>query len=145
MSIFMFLFVFFWFVLLAVSTLAFMYGGYPERAGTGIIIIGSVATAFLGLGSIIHVQQFELGVLFTDSIVLLALVLLTLRSVRYWPLWATSFHAITVMTHVAALLSPQSVPRAYLVLQGFWIYPMFIAILLGIYGHRQSIRSAHNY
>jgi hypothetical protein len=140
MSIYLFLFVFFWAALAVVTTLAFFYGGPPERTGMGIIVIGSVITAVLGLGSIIHLHQFEVWLLFSDGAVLLALVWLALTSVRYWPMWATSFHAVTVMTHVAALLIPNSVPKAYLMLQGFWVYPMFIAILLGVYGHRQALR-----
>jgi hypothetical protein len=140
MSIYLFLFIFFWAALAIVTTLAFFYGGHPERTGMGIIVIGSVITAVLGLGSIIHLHQFELWLLFSDGAVLLALAWLALTSVRYWPMWATSFHAVTVMTHVAALLIPNSVPKAYLMLQGFWVYPMFIAILLGIYGHRQALR-----
>ena len=136
MSVFTFLLIFFWIMLGSVTILAFAYGGNCERTGMSIIVAGSAATALLGVNSNAHLKQFELWMLVSDTIVLIALLLLALRSVRYWPLWATSFHTITVMTHIAALLNPASVPRAYLMLQGFWIYPMFIAILLGIYGHR---------
>jgi hypothetical protein len=140
MSIFIFLLVFFWVTLVGVASAAFTLGGGPERAGMVIIVAGSVVSAILGLGPIQNPQALDLWMLFSDSLVLLALGSLALRSLRYWPLWATSFHAITVMTHVADLLAPDKVPTAYLILQGLWIYPIFVAILLGIYGHRQALR-----
>jgi hypothetical protein len=139
-SVYLLLFVFFWVALAVVTALAFKYGGHPECVGMGIIVAGSLMTAFLGLGSLVNLRRFELWMLLSDGVILLALVWLALTSRRYWPLWAASFHTITVMTHVAALLIPQSIPRAYLILQGFWIYPMFVAVILGIYGHRQAVR-----
>jgi hypothetical protein len=140
MSIFIVLLIFFWVTLVGVASAAFTLGGGPERTGMIIILVGSVVSAILGYGPSQNSQALDLWMLFSDTLVLFALGSLALRSARYWPLWATSFHAITVMTHVADLIAPNKVPTAYLILQGLWIYPMFVAILLGIYGHRQALR-----
>jgi hypothetical protein len=140
MTIYLFLFIFFWVALFVITTLAFRYGGGPERTGMAIIVLGSLMTAFLGVRSALHGHEFELLMLASDGVVLLALLWLALQSVRFWPLWATCFHTITVITHIAALLIPKDIPKAYLMLQGFWVYPMFIAVILGIYGHQQALR-----
>jgi hypothetical protein len=105
-----------------------------------IIVTGSVVSAVLGYLPNDNPQALDLWMLASDTIVLMALGKFALTSERYWPLWATSFHAFTVMTHVADLLAPKQVPTAYLILQGFWVYPMFIAVILGIYGHQQAMR-----
>ena len=140
MSIFIFLLVFFWVTLVGVASAAFTLVGGPERVGMVILLAGSIVSAILGLVPVKNPQTLDLWMLCSDALVLLALGSLALRSIRYWPLWATSFHAITVMTHVADLLAPDKVPTAYLILQGLWVYPMFVAILLGAYGHRQALR-----
>jgi hypothetical protein len=137
MSMFIFLLLFFWISLVAVTSATLAFGGAPERTGIGIITAGSVISALLSFGPIKNLAVLELWMLLSDSLVLLALGRLALTSTRYWPMWATSFHGITVVTHVAALLIPAAVPKAYLVLQGFWVYPMFIAVSLGVYGHSQ--------
>lgn len=136
----LFLLILFWVTLVAVTSAAFILGGAPERTGMKIIVVGSVVSAVLASLPGRNPYALDLWMLFSDSLVLGALGSLALRSIRYWPMWATSFHAITVMTHVADLLAPNTVPTAYLILQGFWVYPMFITILLGIYGHRQALR-----
>jgi hypothetical protein len=135
-----FLLIFFWVTLVGVTSAAFILGGSPERTGMKIIVVGSIVSAILAYLPGRNPYTLDLWMLFSDSLVLIALGSLALRSVRYWPMWATSFHAITVMTHVADLLAPNTVPTAYLILQGLWVYPMFIAILLGVYGHRQALR-----
>ena len=139
-SMLLFLLILFWLTLVAVTSAAFILGGAPERTGMKIIVVGSVVSAVLASLPGRNPYALDLWMLFSDSLVLGALGRLALQSIRYWPMWATSFHAITVMTHVADLLAPNTVPTAYLILQGFWVYPMFIAILLGIYGHRQALR-----
>ncbi len=138
MSLFQFLLILFWTTLVGVSFLTFRFGGEPEKWGMTIIILGSLASALMGSSSLRGTEGFEFYLLLADGIVLVALCRMALFSVRYWPLWATSFHMITVMTHAAALLTPTAVPKAYLMLQGFWIYPMFITILAGVYGHKQA-------
>jgi hypothetical protein len=143
MSFFAFVFVLFWLSLIGVTCVAFAMGGQPERYGAIIIVSGSVATAILGANHSNQSPQFEIWLLFADSIALLAIGLLALFSTRYWPLWAASFHAIAVMTHFADLMIPNIVPKAYFVFQGFWVYPMFVALLLGCFGHWQTRRSIY--
>lgn len=107
---------------------AFWNGGVTEKQGAGIMIAGSVLTALVGTGW--HGVNF--GVLLVDLTVLVALVLLTLRTDKYWLLWMTAFHVIGVLTHIAKLIDPGIVPRAYSIGQGFWAYPMLVALILGV-------------
>lgn len=50
---------------------------------------------------------------------------------RYWPLWATAFHSIGVLTHLAVFFDKSIVPQAYATGQGMWAYPVLAALVLG--------------
>ncbi|MBW8911111.1 MAG: hypothetical protein JF564_04320, partial [Sphingomonas sp.] len=88
----------------------------------------SVLTALMGTGW----QGVNFGGLLVDLAVLVALVLLMLATDKYWLLWMTAFHVIGVLTHIARLIDPMIVPRAYSIGQGFWAYPMLIALTMGV-------------
>jgi hypothetical protein len=137
-----FLFYASWLSLLASLGYAITFGGKPERIGIGIVALGSVTSMALVPDPGSSFSALELWMFGTDLAVLVAFVCLSLSSTRFWPLWVTSFQAITVFTHLAALFTPESLPAAYSILQGFWVYPMFVAILMGAYGHQKARRLA---
>jgi urea transporter len=117
--------------LLTTCWFAVVYGGTSERWGAAIIFMGAIlslpaATLF---GS--RWRSPEYGVLAVDVLALIALLALALRSNRFWPLWATSFQAIAVVTHLATMADHLILPRAYAIAQPFWGYPMLLALALG--------------
>lgn len=129
---------FFWAILVLFTYVALRYGGKPERVGWAIIFIGSIASALIVSDSTHRFRHTEYWMMFADSAILVALLLQTARSRRFWPEWVSSFQAITVMTHFANFFAPATLPTAYSIMQGFWVYPMMISIMLGAYGHQRS-------
>lgn len=119
--------------LLVVCSYAYWNGGAIEKQGAGIMILGSILTAIMGTGW--HGVNF--GVLLVDLVVLAALMALMLRADKFWLLWMTAFHVIGVLTHIAKLVDPAILPRAYSIGQGFWAYPMLIALVLGVSEERR--------
>lgn len=107
------------------------YGSEPER--TGALIVGSATVLTMGfsLGMGNHFRSTESAVLIIDIITGAAFFWLALTSNRYWPLWATAFQSIAIMTHLAVLIDRSIVPQAYAAGQGFWAYPVLVALLLG--------------
>lgn len=73
----------------------------------------------------------EIGILGVDLLVLFALVILSLTSDRFWPLWMTGIQLTSVAIHFAAMVEISIVPRAYALAQGFWAYPMLGILLIG--------------
>lgn len=114
--------------LLLTCSYAFWNGGVTEKQGAGIMVAGSVLTALAGTGW----RGVNFGVLLVDLAVLIALVVLMLRTDKYWLIWITAFHVIGVLTHVAKLIDPVILPKAYSIGQGFWAYPMLIALVMGV-------------
>jgi len=78
--------------------------------------------------------------LFVDLCVLGGFVKLLFDSRKYWPIWVGSLQLISVVIHLLDLLVPKTLPAAYAMLQGFWVYPMFFAIMMGTYGSRVALK-----
>ena len=128
----------FWIALATTLLIAFGFGAAAERTGAILIALGSVASVAVVSPLATRFQQAELPMAGLDIMILLAFMALSLRTERFWPLWATSFHAVTVFTHIANIITPRSLPAAYSILQGFWVYPMMFVVILGAYGHQRA-------
>jgi hypothetical protein len=122
----------FWSLLLASSALAWRFGGRTEKAGSAIMVLGAALSLVVvsELGRRFH--SLEIGLLFADFAVLAGLWALMLRSKGYWPIWACAFQLSSLVTHLAVTVASHQVVKGYAVLQGFWAYPIIIAMLLGV-------------
>ncbi|MFN3945312.1 MAG: hypothetical protein ACK4K7_10315 [Allosphingosinicella sp.] len=121
----------YWTTLAACLLFALKRGGADERIGAAVIAVGSLLSVGAAAAPNGRFQAAETGILIVDLAVLAAFLALALRSERFWPLWATGFHLVAVVTHGAMMVSPGVVPRAYALAQGFWAYPMLFAIAIG--------------
>ena len=119
--------------LLLACSYAYWSGGETEKQAAVIMVAGSVLTGLMATGW----RSVDLGVLVVDLAVLVALVVLMLRTDKYWLLWITAFHVIGVLTHVARLIDPAILPQAYAIGQGFWAYPMLVTLVLGVSENRR--------
>ena len=128
--------------LVSICSYAGWVGGWPERAGAAIMVMGSVLS--LVMASHREWQSPELGIFIVDLLVLAALVNLTLYSDRFWPIWVTSFHLIAVTIHVATLVDHSVAAMAYASAQEFWAYPMLVGIWVGTWSHRRRGARALN-
>lgn len=118
-------------LLLGVCFYAARFGDRPERIGAAIIAAGSLLTAAVSFSVNTDYRSVDLGLLVVDIVAWVLLLRLALSSNRYWPLWATAFHSIALLTHLAMFVDPSIVPEAYAHGQGLWAYPMLAALLAG--------------
>ncbi|WP_165799573.1 hypothetical protein [Sphingomonas oleivorans] len=110
---------------------ALLRGRRPERIGATIMIMGSVLTWAAAAELAYRWHSVDQGIFAVDLGMLVALLALALRSERFWPLWATGFHTVGLVTHSAMMVDPAIVPRAYSLAQGFWAYPALLALAMG--------------
>jgi hypothetical protein len=125
----------FWVVCSFTAIIACRFGEKDEKIGIALIAAGSLATYLVTAGGKQSFLTMEWGIFLSDIVVFAAFVNLSLSSQKFWPIWVSSLQLVTVMTHIADLSIPNSLPNAYAFLQGVWVYPMFLAILSGTYGH----------
>jgi hypothetical protein len=112
-------------------------GGGDGRWAAAIMLSGiilSVAAAHVD-HSYSHTVTWIFGI---DAAVLAALFVLSIRSRRYWPVWMTAFHGVSVATHIATLVDPTFLPKAYQAMVSVWVLPMLLVMLLGIMTDRRA-------
>ena len=123
------------FALILVCSYAGRLGGWPERAGAAIMVVGSILTVVAAMSFFPGWRTPEAGIFIVDLLVLAAFGNLALYSDRFWPIWVTSFHLIAVTIHVATLVDPSVAARAYSWAAEVWAYPMLLGIAAGTRNH----------
>ena len=128
-----------WIAFLSSVTLAALLGGgRSERIGAVVIFGGWVATVGLEHH---RWREPQWGMIGVDAVVLVLLLLLSLRSSRWWPIWATGFQLLALVTHVARFVDPKLGAWAYITAALIWGYMLVAALAVGTY-HRWRERSA---
>lgn len=124
------------FALLLCVTYASLLGGRTGRIGSLIFVFASLLTL---AGTIIDSTWASLSyaVFAVDTGCLLALAALAIHSNRFWPIWAVGFQLVAVATHVATLLNPEIVPKAYQAMLSFWSIPILWVMAVGTYKDRR--------
>ncbi len=103
-------------------------GEWPERA-TAIVLFCAAAASPLVESSLFASPEY--GILAVDLLLLGWLGALALVTDRFWPLWATGFHLVGTVIHIARMADPTVVPNAYALGQVFWSYPVLAALASG--------------
>ncbi|WP_426163807.1 hypothetical protein [Sandarakinorhabdus sp. DWP1-3-1] len=114
--------------LLGCCGIALLWGASEERYTAIGIALAVVASNIVTDGSYAHTEN---GVLIVDIAVFCGLLVLALRSDRYWPMWAAAFQLVGTMVHFASIPQSGNFAWAYFVALIFWTYPVFIALAAG--------------
>jgi len=116
---------------------AFLAGGKEGRWISTMLVFaafGSLPASWIDYAW----RQTQVPVLLLDTVLLVALVSVALRSRRGWPLWMAGFHLISVATHVATLIAPGLRPITYFAMQAFWSLPVLMVMVGGIMLDRRA-------
>jgi hypothetical protein len=122
--------------LLITAGVAVWRGGWPERVAAAAMILAWFASGLL------YKSQLWLGpqtaVFVVDSALLLVLLVISLRSDRWWPMWACGFHALNLILTLALLLDAGISNRAgYIAGGGLFSSLTMAALFLGAI-HRRN-------
>lgn len=129
-------------LLFVVSTLvAYRRGGPPEQLAAAVIIGWILADAtyhlLFGPSGFASVDPVHLVL---DGGEMVAILWIALRANRMWPLWAAAAQLICVSGHVAALIEPGGMRRAYWAMTQLPQYIQLTALLLGAAAHARRER-----
>lgn len=116
------------FAVLSSCGMAFRWGGLDERLAAFGFITATAAS------QLVAPQQYagiETTLLTIDTTLLVALVILALRSDRFWPMWAAAFQLVGTTVHLASVTETGDFAWAYAVGLIFWSYPVLIALAAG--------------
>jgi hypothetical protein len=73
------------------SAMAWKWGGLDEKLAASGFIIATIASNFANRS---NYTNTETGILIIDLLLLAGLVVLALRSDRFWPMWAAAFQLV---------------------------------------------------
>lgn len=118
-------------ILAAVSLYAFLRGRADERLAAAICIVATAATHGLMLAIGETYSRVETGLLLVDIATLGAFLYIALRTDRFWPLWVAGFQLTTLFSHALKAVQLDLMPQAYAAAAKFWVYPIFLAIVIG--------------
>lgn len=104
-------------------------GGWPERAGAAAMALAWLASTFSQRN--LQLWGPQTGVMIADGLLLAALLFIALKSDRWWPMWASGFHGLGVLLHMAVMIDAHIWGRAYYVAGAIFSYLTLIALLIG--------------
>jgi hypothetical protein len=114
------------------------FAGGREGRWVSLLVISaaflSIPASYLDYGW----HRVQVPVLIVDLLLLGGLLWVSLQSRRFWPLWMTAFHLLSVSTHIARLAEESLPPLVYFALQSFWSLPLFLVMVGGIMLDRRA-------
>lgn len=129
--------------LVACCGYALAFGGTIERIGAALMIAALVLTSLaLHLFGTFY-QTADIAIIMIDATLLVGLVALALFSDRSWPLWASGFHLVGTVTHMAILGNAVIAPIAYAHTLGLWYYLTLLSLLVGTIQYHRATRAAN--
>lgn len=126
----------FWLLLPVVGGMAAIWGGRPERIGAGLYIAAAILTLMWRTHGHQRWVGIETGVLTIDLLLLVAMLILALRSDRWWPMIATAFLSLSMMAHMAKVMDPGFSRLAYALMAGASSYPVVLTLMIAILWRR---------
>ena len=115
-------------VLIAACIMAWRWGGRDEQLAAFGFAIATLASTLANQ----HLYTSpEVGVLGVDLMVLAGLMVLALKSDRFWPMYAAAFQFVGSIVHIASFTENGSFAWAYAVGLIFWSYAVMLALMAG--------------
>ena len=114
--------------LAATSLAGLRWGGLDERLAVAGFVLATFASRQLMQN---QYGQPEFGIMLVDFALLIGLMILALRSDRFWPMWAAAFQLVGTTIHLASMTENGDFAKAYANALVFWSYPVMAALLIG--------------
>jgi len=132
---------FFGALLLLTCGYALYRGGRYERLVALTCLVATFASVGLHAPPNLRYVGIENGDLLVDSVVLIAFVVIALRSDRFWPLWVAGLQLTMNVAHLLKAIDPSLLPAAYEAAERFWSYPILVILAVGtLRAHRRALR-----
>jgi hypothetical protein len=126
-------------ILLACCAYVALRGAAPEKIGVSIIFVGSILSTAALSNPAVRFNSMEIGVFLVDVATSVALLILSLRAERLWPLWVTALQLIATAAHAVKLVEPGMIRAAYAIVMGLWTYLVLLIIVWGAWNHQRRL------
>lgn len=136
----------YWVLSIGCWAYALRSGGWESRVAFALFVmntIGTILSTASGLDRSADLslwQHTNLGLFAADSLYVVGLYVLALRSRRYWPIWSAGFQLVCALTHFGPLLDPHTNAKLYRGLETVWMLPILVTMTIGIAKDRKFER-----
>lgn len=116
----------------AVCLFSIWKGGAEERVAA--ITYGSAAL----VAPLIRDQRWigtQWGLFWVDAVCFSLLLIIAMRTKRYWPIWAAGFQLLALLMHPASMVDKAVGAWAYITAGIIWTYLTLFAIGIGAWNH----------
>lgn len=120
----------FLFLMSASFVYALVRGGPSERAIAVIMVISALSTPLVAHSYAQRFHGSESGIFAVDTVTLLAIIVVLLRSDRFWPIWTTAFQLLTVLAHLGPLIRTRNIAIPFAVIEEIWGYVIFAQLII---------------
>ena len=118
-------------IAVAVVAFAFLKGDEPERVGAGAYALSLLASVLVQNDSQLYGPQW--GMMAIDAIMLPVYAGLAWKSRRAWPVWASAFQLLIVMSHVMTMVDLRPPMAAFYAVTNLANYGILAAIAFGTF------------
>jgi hypothetical protein len=125
---------------LAACIYAIARGGSPERITAVGFLSAFALTNLVGWSLRTTYMTIAWEMAAVDASLLLAVLFVALLSCRFWAMAMAAMMIIDVFGHLARLLDPGIVAKAYYALVALISYPMVLLLVIGTWRHRVRLR-----
>lgn len=129
------------FAIVLVCGCAWTFGGRTERIGASIIFASWIATMLVANS---HWWEPRWNIWIVDSLLLVGLLGLALRSSRHWPIFAAGFHLLSIVTHATRLVSTYRESWALVTAGVIWSYMVLFTLGLATWLTWRRARDAQS-
>lgn len=130
----------YWLLLTGVAAYALLRGRGDERAAALVCIVATAASVLVNSPLTRRFAAIEIGVMVVDLAALAAFTAIALRTKRFWPLWVAGFQLTSTFAHVLKAIHFSLVPQVYAAAERLWVYPIFLAIVVGTWRTQQRLQ-----
>lgn len=110
--------------------IAAVNGGWEGRWAGGLTMLTILAGRAAGSVDLAFATSPAFKI-WLDGALLVALIVITLRSRRWWPIWLVGLQGNAVLAHVAGIMIPTHTPAIYRGLESFWGIPLMLVMATG--------------
>lgn len=134
-------FVLFWLCLAAASLGAARWGEWPERTVAALFFTAAAVSMAIAPVTTAKYHGVEAGVFMIDLLLLAALLAVAVRADRWWPICASSFQALAVLSHVGKAMNPDLWRYGYQLMAVWSALPTVICLAAGVLRQRDWQRT----
>jgi len=123
----------FWILLIASAIAAYRWGGRPERVAAAMYLAAAITSTFVSPAFALRYSHADIHLYVVDLVLLGGLIVVAVRSGRWWTIWAAALQMISVLAPLAEAFNPDLRRLGYQLMEELVSFPMVLLLAFGVW------------